>query len=56
MTENKVIIFGIQDYAELAHFYLTNDSGYEVVAFSVNERYIPPIKCLRVYQYCLLKI
>ena len=47
MTENKVIIFGIQDYAELAHFYLTNDSGYEVVAFSVNEQYIPADKMFK---------
>lgn len=37
----KVIIFGIQDYAELAHYYLTNDSGHDVVAFSVNEAYLP---------------
>ena len=35
----KVIIFGINDFAELAHYYLTNDSKYEVVAFSVNERF-----------------
>lgn len=37
----KVIIFGIQDFAELAHYYLTNDSDHEVVAFSVNEQYLP---------------
>ncbi|MEZ4972117.1 MAG: acetyltransferase [Cyclobacteriaceae bacterium] len=37
---NKVIIFGVLDTAELAHFYLTNDSYYEVVAFTVNEQYI----------------
>ncbi|HLX53322.1 MAG TPA: acetyltransferase, partial [Aquella sp.] len=37
----KVIIFGIQDYAELAHYYLANDSPYEVVAFCVNEQYLP---------------
>lgn len=37
----KIIIFGIQDYAELAHYYLTHDSDYEVVAFSVNEEYLP---------------
>jgi len=36
----RVIIFGIRDTAELAHFYLTNDSHHEVVAFSVNEKYI----------------
>ena len=37
----KVIIFGIKDLAELAHFYLENDSEHEVVAFSVNEQFLP---------------
>jgi sugar O-acyltransferase (sialic acid O-acetyltransferase NeuD family) len=37
----KVIIFGIRDLAELAHFYLTSDSEHEVVAFSVNRKYLP---------------
>lgn len=37
----KVIIFGIQDYAELAHHYLLNDSEHTVVAFCVNEAYLP---------------
>ena len=37
----KVIIFGIQDFAEMAHYYLTNDSEHTVVAFSVNEQYRP---------------
>lgn len=36
----KIIIFGIQDFAELAHYYLENDSEHEVVAFSVNEQYL----------------
>lgn len=36
----KVIIFGTQDTAELAHFYLTSDSEHEVVAFSVHSNYI----------------
>ena len=36
----KVIIFGILDTAELAHWYLTNDSEFEVVAFTVHEKYI----------------
>ncbi|MDC0459771.1 acetyltransferase [Crocinitomicaceae bacterium] len=40
----KVIIFGIQDFAELAHYYLENDSEHEVVAFSVNEEYLPAEK------------
>ncbi len=37
----KVIIFGMQDYAELAHYYLEKDSPHEVVAFCVNKAYIP---------------
>ena len=37
---SKVIIFGIKDTAELAHYYLTNDSEHEVVAFSLNKDYI----------------
>jgi sugar O-acyltransferase (sialic acid O-acetyltransferase NeuD family) len=36
----RVIIFGTQDYAELAHFYLKNDSDFEVVAFCVHEKYL----------------
>lgn len=37
----KVIVFGIKDFAELAHFYLTHDSHHEVVAFSVSHEYLP---------------
>ena len=36
----KVIIFGVLDTAELAHFYLSHDSEHEVVAFTVNRQYI----------------
>ena len=36
----KVIIFGVLDTAELAHYYLTHDSEHEVVAFTVNQEYI----------------
>lgn len=35
-----VIIFGIQDFAELAHYYLKHDSDYNVVAFCVHEKYL----------------
>jgi sugar O-acyltransferase (sialic acid O-acetyltransferase NeuD family) len=35
-----VVIFGVRDTAELAHFYLTHDSDREVVAFTVHERYL----------------
>lgn len=37
----KVIIFGIADAAELSHFYFTNDSNYQVEAFSVDSAYLP---------------
>lgn len=36
----KVVIFGTQDFAELAHYYLTNDSDCEIVAFSLTEQYL----------------
>ncbi|WP_432409973.1 acetyltransferase [Rasiella sp. SM2506] len=36
----KVIIFGLLDTAELAHYYLENDSEHEVVAFTVNKEYL----------------
>ncbi|MEK9774407.1 MAG: sugar O-acyltransferase, partial [Candidatus Woesearchaeota archaeon] len=36
----KVVIFGIQDFAQLAYFYLTNDSEHQVVAFTVHEKYL----------------
>ena len=38
---SKVVIFGIQDNAELAHFYLEHDSPHEVVAFCVHREYLP---------------
>jgi sugar O-acyltransferase (sialic acid O-acetyltransferase NeuD family) len=37
----KVIIFGLHDFASLAHFYLKHDSEHEVVAFSVTKEYLP---------------
>jgi sugar O-acyltransferase (sialic acid O-acetyltransferase NeuD family) len=37
----NVIIFGLQDYAELAHYYLENDSPHHVEAFCVNRAYVP---------------
>lgn len=37
---SKVVIFGILDTAELAHYYLENDSPYSVVAFTVNQEYL----------------
>ena len=37
----RVIIFGVQDFAQLAKFYLQHDSEHEVVAFSVHKQYLP---------------
>ena len=36
----NIIIFGVLDTAELAHFYLTNDSEHTVVAFTVDREYL----------------
>ena len=36
----KVVIFGVLDTAELAHWYLENDSEHEVVAFTTHQNYI----------------
>ncbi len=36
----KVIVFGIGQWADLAHFYLTHDSPHEVVAFTVDRDYL----------------
>lgn len=37
----RVIIFGLQDFASLAHFYLRHDSEHEVTAFTVTREYLP---------------
>jgi sugar O-acyltransferase (sialic acid O-acetyltransferase NeuD family) len=36
----KVVVFGVGQWAELAHFYLTHDSPHEVIAFTVDRQYI----------------
>lgn len=36
----NLIIFGTAEMAELAHFYFTNDSDYEVVAFTVDDEFM----------------
>ncbi len=38
--KNKVVIFGVLDTAELAHYYLSTDSEHEVVAFTVNSEFL----------------
>ena len=37
---SKVVIFGVQDFADLAHFYLGLDTEHEVAAFTVHEKYL----------------
>lgn len=37
---SKVVVFGTGNVAELAHYYLTNDSDKEVVAFAVERDYL----------------
>jgi len=37
---SNVVIFGISQWAELAHFYLTNDSTHNVVAFTLDRDYV----------------
>ena len=38
--KKKLIIFGLGDIAQIAHYYFTTDSDHEVVAFSVDENHI----------------
>lgn len=37
---SKVMIFGVGQWAELAHFYLTHDSPHDVVGFTLDPEYI----------------
>lgn len=38
--KRKLVVFGSGDIAQLAHYYFTNDSNYEVAAFTVDANYI----------------
>ena len=40
----KIIIFGTSGFAEVAYFYFTKDSEYEVVAFTVNKKFLNQTK------------
>jgi sugar O-acyltransferase (sialic acid O-acetyltransferase NeuD family) len=53
MSTKKVIIFGVLDTAELAHYYLENDSEYSVAAFAVTKEYFKEdsFKGLPVYPF-----
>lgn len=39
--KKKVIIFGINDFAGLANYYISSDSDYEVCGFSVSKDFMP---------------
>jgi sugar O-acyltransferase (sialic acid O-acetyltransferase NeuD family) len=39
-VKNKLVIFGLGDIAQLAHYYFSADSSYEVVAFTVDAAYL----------------
>ena len=41
----KLIIFGTSDIARCAYEYFTNDSDFEVVAFTVDEAYLNDRDC-----------
>lgn len=36
----NIVIFGTQDFAHLAHFYLSREGRHKVVAFTVHQQYI----------------
>ncbi len=40
MNKKPLVIFGSGDIAQLAHFYFTTDSDYDVVAFTVDSEYL----------------
>ena len=48
--KKPLVIFGSGDIAQLAHFYFTTDSEYEVVAFTVDASYIKQL------QFCSLPV
>jgi sugar O-acyltransferase (sialic acid O-acetyltransferase NeuD family) len=38
--KKKLVIFGAGDIAQLAHFYFSTDSNYEIVAFTVDDSHL----------------
>lgn len=45
---SKVIVFGTGSIAQVAHFYLSQDSDHEVVGFTVNEKFLTQKKLLEL--------
>ncbi len=48
LTKKKLIIFGLEDFAQIAYEYFTHDSEYEVVAFTVNQSYLKTNKLMNL--------
>jgi sugar O-acyltransferase (sialic acid O-acetyltransferase NeuD family) len=44
----KLVLFGTGDIAELAHYYFTRDSEFEVVAFTVDSEFITDVTFCRL--------
>lgn len=40
MSKRSLVIFGTGDIAQLAHYYFSTDSDYEIVAFTVDAAYL----------------
>lgn len=40
VKKKKLVIFGLEDFADIAYEYFTVDSGYEVAAFTVDSAYL----------------
>ena len=40
IRNRRLVIFGTGEIGELAHFYFTNDSEYEVVAFTADDSFV----------------
>jgi sugar O-acyltransferase (sialic acid O-acetyltransferase NeuD family) len=38
--EKKLVLFGTGEYGELAHYYFTHDSKYEVAAFTADDKFV----------------
>ena len=55
--KKNLIIFGTKEIADLAYFYFTNDSNYEVKAFTVDDEYIDEsyFNGLPIIPYSLVK-
>ena len=40
MAKKDIVIFGTGEIAELAHYYMVNDSDFNIVAFTADREYI----------------